>query len=363
MLKPVPCILFLLLLVVIHFSCQRATEPLINTAGPDTTSHNFTWRTWQFGDNSYPPSVINDVAVVNENDIWVVGSICDEKTATIDSTGHIIKPYNALHWNFDKWEYLKIPILSYGNYGVGEIRSVVALSRNNVWFTSTGRTIIHYDGVNFKNVLFINDTSYTSITNLLVFNNYYLYGYGTKGTLIFYNGSTFKRINTNILSFIIDMWGVKVNGNYFTYAVTTKDLDFKGDDKLLRINGLRVEDVDTEEFDFQHLRTIWFKDLNKIYVGGDKLYIRQPSKKWIVDESLKNPSRLSQIRGQDTNDIFVLGLNGFLSHYNGKDWKQFDEFWQKKMFRYADYKNDTFAAGGWQYGTRKVNVLIMKRIK
>ncbi|MDP2302888.1 MAG: glucosyl transferase, partial [Ignavibacteria bacterium] len=37
----------------------------------DTTSHNFTWQTFEFGQHS--SSVLYDVAIIDENNIWAVG--------------------------------------------------------------------------------------------------------------------------------------------------------------------------------------------------------------------------------------------------------------------------------------------------
>jgi len=157
MLKPIPYILFLLLLVVIHSSCKRATEPLspvttlqlqvldvscteawlnlkakndylnktlklfqddslklekaltaedsilfvenlwpntsyqfrvtiydgdklliksanVTATTMDTTSHDFSWQTFEFGGQGGSSSFY-DVAIVDENDIWAVGEI------------------------------------------------------------------------------------------------------------------------------------------------------------------------------------------------------------------------------------------------------------------------------------------------
>ncbi len=39
----------------------------------DTTSHNFTWQTFTFGEHS--TSTLYDVAIIDENNIWAVGEI------------------------------------------------------------------------------------------------------------------------------------------------------------------------------------------------------------------------------------------------------------------------------------------------
>ena len=55
----------------------------------NTTSHNFTWQTFTFGGIG-GSSVLNDVAIIDENNIWAVGAIY------ADTTG---QAYNAVHWN------------------------------------------------------------------------------------------------------------------------------------------------------------------------------------------------------------------------------------------------------------------------
>ncbi|GAB6283729.1 MAG: hypothetical protein STSR0008_25320 [Ignavibacterium sp.] len=40
----------------------------------DTTSHNFSFETWTFGGEA-GSSVLYDVAIIDENNIWAVGEI------------------------------------------------------------------------------------------------------------------------------------------------------------------------------------------------------------------------------------------------------------------------------------------------
>ncbi len=67
----------------------------------DTTSHNFTWQTFTFGQHS--SSVLYDVAIINENNIWAVGEIyMNDSLGNPDPTS-----YNAVHWNGQNWELIK----------------------------------------------------------------------------------------------------------------------------------------------------------------------------------------------------------------------------------------------------------------
>ncbi|MCF8430437.1 MAG: glucosyl transferase, partial [Melioribacteraceae bacterium] len=60
----------------------------VNITTMDTTSHDFTWQTFTFGDGSGGSSYLNDVAIVDENNIWAVGMIYDNG-----------EKYNAVHWD------------------------------------------------------------------------------------------------------------------------------------------------------------------------------------------------------------------------------------------------------------------------
>jgi len=80
----------------------------------DTTSHNFTWEIDTLGNYG---SYLNDVAIVAENNIWVVGYITTD-TAT----------YNAAHWNGSEWELILID-------RIVDCDGVYAFNNNEIWFS------------------------------------------------------------------------------------------------------------------------------------------------------------------------------------------------------------------------------------
>ena len=57
----------------------------------DTTSNNFTWQTFTFGGTA-GGSMLRDVAIINDTDIWAVGEI-----AVKDSSANGYSVYNAVH--------------------------------------------------------------------------------------------------------------------------------------------------------------------------------------------------------------------------------------------------------------------------
>ena len=70
---------------------QEDTSSQLQAATLDTTSHDFIFESFTFGDisNSY----LFDVAIINENNIWAVGEIRIADTSAIGYT-----KYNAVHW-------------------------------------------------------------------------------------------------------------------------------------------------------------------------------------------------------------------------------------------------------------------------
>jgi hypothetical protein len=98
----------------------------------DTTSHNFTWQIFEFG--NFGNSAFFDVAIINDNDIWAVGEIY---VADTNINGYTM--YNAVHWDGNKWELKQI---LYKN-GFWPIRAVYAFNSNDIWFSGYMR---YYNG-------------------------------------------------------------------------------------------------------------------------------------------------------------------------------------------------------------------------
>jgi len=57
---------------------ETAKSELVTAQTMDTTSNNFTWQKYYFGGAAF--SVLHDVAIVNDSDIWAVGEIHTAET-------------------------------------------------------------------------------------------------------------------------------------------------------------------------------------------------------------------------------------------------------------------------------------------
>ncbi len=135
---------FLIACAAMFMSCTDTppADPVIDPPPPvqrDTTSHDFVWEVDTIG---LPFGMINDVSIVAENDIWVVGRF-DQMGD--DGLIDYEKRSNAAHWNGQAWTYHKAIDTAYKS--CAERHRVFAANESNIWFMSVdGR---QWDGKRF----------------------------------------------------------------------------------------------------------------------------------------------------------------------------------------------------------------------
>jgi hypothetical protein len=103
----------------------------------DTTSHNFTWQSWTFGDIG--SSTFFDVAIINENNIWAVGEIMIADTSQNGYT-----TYNAAHWNGTEWSlhrFMFYTICGQADKNSHPASSIIAITANQLWISLRGDQI------------------------------------------------------------------------------------------------------------------------------------------------------------------------------------------------------------------------------
>ncbi|MEP0862715.1 MAG: glucosyl transferase, partial [Ignavibacterium sp.] len=177
---------------------QPTTNELTVTT-MDTTSHNFTWQTFTFGEPGAGSSTLYDVAIIDENNIWAVGEIY-----LLDSLGNPDpNAYNAVHWNGQQWELKRIPIYlpsGYPFYPV--IKSVFAFNSNDIWFEAG----IHWDGNSFKQIPFNIQWS-GNVNKLWGSSSEDLFAVGNNGNIAHWDGRKWTKIESGTDLRINDIWG------------------------------------------------------------------------------------------------------------------------------------------------------------
>ena len=304
----------------------------------DTTSHNFTWQTYTFGGVN-GSSILRDVAIINENDIWAVGEIHTAETDQYDSNGVWVQPYNAVHWDGNTWELKRISVNYRGQPNLAPLVAVFALKNGKVIFSS-GLPYLP-EGDHWKlyhlwdmGILDNNDGSLYSIWGTSMENLYFV---GNKGTIAHYNGTSWEKIESGTDMNLLDIYGNYSSTIYISggKASLLKGVllggDLDGFKILKRGESINANDMFNPYF-AGNISTIWINPNNTVYFGGHLLY-KYKLGIWEIVSSLDgnfmggNSSAqhfgyITRIRGTSENNIFLVGERNTLRHFNGKTWEQ-----------------------------------------
>ena len=305
----------------------------------DTTSHNFTWQTFEFGEHS--SSTLYDVAIINENDIWAVGEIyMSDSYGNPDPTS-----YNAIHWNGQSWELKKI-----GGIGGWACHTIFAFSANDIWFEGN----IHWNGSNY--IVHMNgwplmpNGDNWQVNKMWGSSSNNLYAVGANGKIAYYNGTSWTKIESGTTSIINDAWGLINNENETIIYCAVSSFFVPGDKKILKIVDGKVDSVNWGRD--VRLYSAWTNNENFLYVCGEGVYVN----KFGTWEQITLPAiTTNSIRGNDNNDIFVVGSLGTVFHFNGISWQVLNSYTQKENYK-VDFKNNIVAISGYYNGKGFVEI-------
>ena len=305
----------------------------------DTTSHNFTWQTFEFGQHS--SSTLYDVAIINENDIWAVGEIyMNDSLGNPDPTS-----YNAVHWNGQSWELKRIPILLNGTPFYPVIKSIFAFNENDIWFEAG----IHWDGITFKKIPF-NIQWNGNVNKLWGSSSNDLYAVGNNGNIAHYNGTIWRKIESGTTSILNDAWGITNEQNKTIVYCAASSFFVPGDKKILKIVDGKVDSVNWGKD--VRLYSAWTNNENFLYVCGEGVFVNKLGT-W---EHINLPAiTTNSIRGNEINDVFAVGSMGTIFHFNGINWQVISSYTQKENYR-VDFKNNVVAVCGYYNGKGFVQI-------
>jgi hypothetical protein len=288
----------------------------ITAATMDTTSHDFTWETYEFGGVN-GSSYFSDVAIIDENDIWAVGEIHTE--ADFDSAGNYVGPYNAAHWNGEEWELKRIIVNFHGNEIIIPLDGIFAFDSSDIWLV--GSLPIHGDGKNWRiyDVREITNSN-LSLSSAWGSNSSNMYFVGLGGSIAHYDGKSWEKIESG------------EGGN----ATELPFQDIYGyNNKIYCIASELFSDINSELYAIENKKTKLDDDRNlgvssvtlyiikkKLYVFGYYRLVRTVGKNgWETLSEPVNFDGYSKIRGIDYNDIVSVGSFGKIDHYNGSSWR------------------------------------------
>lgn len=343
-------------ILLIVLSCKSPTETT-DIIQQDTTSHNFTFERWEFGAHS--SSTLFDIAIIDENNIWVVGEIYLN-----DSTGEAdTEAYNAVHWDGTKWELYKIQFFTFCNQTITSsypAKSVIAFGENDIWISS-GSQITHFNTIEQITLECIP----ISVNKSWGVSSNKIYVVGAIGKMAYFNGDVWEKLTTPSGTDQLDIYdiqGFKEGEEYKIYAVAAKQ-SVNLEKKILKIEGTKVTELPVTGIRAS-ISGIWGKPGSVYYAVGGEMYKKQDiksSEPWVSFQQGITRYYLYSIDGQAENDIAVCGSYGELLHYNGSTWKSYreegavsaDEFLRVKI------KGDMIVSVG--YDNPKAVIIIGKR--
>lgn len=330
---------------------KEISDP-ISVTTMDLSSSDFTWEVFYFGEATRN-NILEDVSIVNENDIWVVGLIEVWGWDSLDSEYDWIR-YNALHWDGQTWNLISISPPYSGAYDIVHTINdsvvwagvnVPALFRNSIWsvcenaphlgwmldiwgnslsntyFTYYGGGIAHYNGMSFRTMESGTDVDLRDIDG----NDERVYTVGCTGgtgnVVLEYEYT--KNVWTTLLT------SHTVNGNLET-----------GD--MGQFYSVKVID-DVAVITCAAMATLKYYYHDGFYDG-----ISQEST--ILDECWV----VEIIDGNAINDLALITEGGEIVHYNGQDFQvcyDYEDIYSHDIWILGgDYKDNTICAVGKAQG-------------
>jgi chitodextrinase len=290
----------------------------------DTTSHNFVWEIDTLGGYN---SVIFDVNIVDENNIWVVGMIkIPDPDSSFNGTGW--ESFNAAHWDGNDWELLR---LEYSDYGEAiEGIAIIAFSENDI-LVSAG-TLFDWDGNEWNRWDIEIGTFPGGINTFWGTSSSNLYFVGRDGSIVHYDGSTFTEMESDTEVDLEDIDGTEDGQHVFVSGFNSSG--YNNTSPLFHIHNGEV----TKEYESTYPwgnETDWGR-IEALEVIGDTAYLSTWGRDWIAynyltDEYIEHNyntipefygTRVVDISSNGINDITCIDATGEIIHFNGLNWKK-----------------------------------------
>lgn len=351
--------------------CGSDKSSQVNAFTPDTTSHNFTWKMEQLGDFS---GVLYDAAIINDTLAYAVGEVYKKDSAG----GWDPQAYNAVKWNGKDFIPFRIELdekvvsIKYPPF-----RAICAFSADKI-IISTGGVAALFDGEKATTDFRINPLLNGVINRICGKSPNDFYVVGELGTIVhFYNGN-WQKIESGTKLDLFDIYSL--DGKDFWIAggsfENNTGILLKGSGSVFNIQAegrfMPKEQIFKPYF-AGIAKTIWISSSNTIYFGGHLLQKMNSGQMSLVkslpgnDIGLNGDSRyqgfISQMRGNNDNDLLMIGERNTIRHFNGITWQQiglpFDPD-SGYMWLTVAMKNNTAVVAGRSYSRAIIMVLTRK---
>ena len=323
---------------------------LVQTRTMDTTSHEWTWTMETFGD--FSSSAFYDGAIINDTLAYAVGKIyLNDSLGQYDPT-----PYNLAIWNGQTWAFKKI--FYSGNLIITSIRGIYVSQPNEIWLA--GGSIFRWDGQSCHAPLVFSRLTLPSqnatVEKLWGDSQSNVYGVGNAGTIIHYNGSSWRKIESGTTVDLTDIYGTPDGKEVWVCGFTSDD-----NTALLRLrNGVCQTVWATWQAPAQNLLMPNFRGVVGVCCFGNlevrfgsgsvQYYVPFPPHRTYYLENIDYypdyPLWANYIRGSSKNNMFTSNYGGEIHHWNGVRFKKYNILTENdRVTNITVSKNEMFAVG------------------
>ena len=296
-------------------ACSTTEPPDIKPpVEPDSTTQNFTFETFEFGDG-YESNELNDVWVFDENNIWAVGYVRE----TISNNLSV----NIIRWNGNNWFGFGPQFNSSGIYGIWAIDS------SNIFF-AVGAV------VQFKNRAFkefdLSNLGFTQgqgVHKLWGSSENNIWGVGPNGTIVHFDGNAWSKIDFDQQWSFTAISGNAQNGIAYTIGRNTNFNPI-----IVKLTGNLPEIIYQSNQQITALKSYSVLYLNEaLFLAGSDLINTLLWKYDITNNnidslySLEATTAIVKTTGEKETDLYYWGRDynsGKMFHFNGKKYKEFD---------------------------------------
>lgn len=308
----------------------------------DSTSHSFSWSIDTLGNYG---SYLNDVWIVDENNIWVVGNIEFDEGE-----------YNATIWNGSEWEFIGI----YSN--TLDLYSIWYFNENNIWVTSHCFPY-HWDG-NTWTQYHLNNMGMPGVcagSAIWAGSPDDMYFVGLNGSIVHYDGTNFEQLDSGTN---IKLRSITGSGEHIWIAGYQ---DFIGA-ILLEYRNNTFETVYFNPGNYWDVKpdSISGKTMAVWTNNPDSINVLTPSGIYRVPHGSTGEGKLTynywqgfpwSIGGNSNNDIFTGGDYSSIYHYNGSTFHKYNEFTGHISTHSIEMKGNLVCLVGEDYATGKAIII------
>jgi hypothetical protein len=320
----------------IEDAIRTDSSAAVATKTLDTTSHDFVWTIDTIGAVGSFHTDLYDVTIVNEHEVWIGGIIFTGQ----DSAGNYIR-HNLLRWNgfkFDAFD-VKFRFSLTLEYQVAA-NSIFNFGSSNI-VVGAGPSVMHGNGTEWTSFLGLYDEGNPNQWRGDVSNGMWgtslsnLYGVGKGGSIVRWNGNSWTRMPVNTTVDLKDIAGTPDGENMWAcgsnpYVVSPSTLQrykngqwqtvWEGDPLPYRFDSISG-----------HLMGLMIPNKNKALVlSRYGVYEISAIANTTIRRNSFAPKQFPgfpwSMGGNGENDLFVVGSQSMIAHYNGNTWKHYTDF-------------------------------------